>query len=129
MHPRNRNRLACSPRPRRSAHGFTLIEVLVAVVLIHVGLLSLVAASAMLVRRTTQARVEAAALQAAGNRLETLGAGPCATREGTTIGPFDLREDWSAQLEVGGTLELRDSVTFGIAGITRSVVERTRVPC
>jgi type II secretory pathway component PulJ len=32
MRPRHPNRLACSPRRRQSARGFTLIEVLVAVV-------------------------------------------------------------------------------------------------
>jgi prepilin-type N-terminal cleavage/methylation domain-containing protein len=129
MRPRHRNPLTCSPRRRRSAHGFTLIEVLVALVLIHVGLLSLVAASAMLVRRTTQARVETAALQAASNRLEILGAGPCATSAGAAIGPFELREEWSAALEAGGTLDLRDSVTFDVPGRVRSIVARTRVPC
>jgi len=110
-------------------HGFTLIEVLVAVVLIHVGLLSLVAASAMLVRRTTQVRAETVALQAAGNRLEILGAGPCAASAGSATGPFELREEWSAALEAGGTLDVRDSVTFGVPGRVRSIVARTRVPC
>ena len=129
MRPQHRNRLACSPRRRQSARGFTLIEVLVAVVLIHVGLLSLVAASAMLVRRTTEVRVEGSAIQAAGNRLETLGAGPCTASAGTATGPFDLREVWSARPDVGGTIDLRDSVVVGVPGRLRSVVARTRVPC
>jgi prepilin-type N-terminal cleavage/methylation domain-containing protein len=129
MRPRHWNRLACPPRRRKSARGFTLIEVLVAVVLIHVGLLSLVAASAMLVRRTREGRAEALAIQAAGNRLETLGAGPCAASAGVATGPSDLREIWSAQPDVGGTLHLRDSVVFGVPGRVRSVVTRSRIPC
>jgi prepilin-type N-terminal cleavage/methylation domain-containing protein len=48
MRPHKHSRFS---RRRRWTRGFTLIEVLVAIVLIHVALLSLVAASAMLVRR------------------------------------------------------------------------------
>lgn len=121
-----------SPLPRhscRSRYGFTLIEVLVAIVLIHVGLLSLVAASAMLVRRSTETRAESAALEAASNRLETLGAGPCTPSSGTTTGPFGLREEWSAQLVPPATLFVRDSVSYGIPSRRRAIVLRIGVPC
>ena len=113
----------------RRTLGFTLIEVLVAIILIHVGLLSLVAASAMLVRRSTEARVESAALEAASNRLETLGAGPCTPTSGTTTGPFGLREEWSAQRLPPAMLAIRDSVSYGAPSRRRAIVLRTSVSC
>jgi Tfp pilus assembly protein PilV len=120
-----------SPLSRRRpwTHGFTLIEVLVAIVLIHVALLSLVAASAMLVRRSTETRVESAALEAASNRLETLGAGPCVASSGTATGPFGLREEWSANLVPPAALAVRDSVSYGTPSRPRAIVLRTGVSC
>jgi prepilin-type N-terminal cleavage/methylation domain-containing protein len=114
------------PKPRQ---GFTLVEVLVAIVLIHVGLLSLVAASAMLMRRTAETRVEAAALEAASNRLEMLAAGRCVAGGGTATGSFGLREAWSAQLISPTTLRVRDSVLFGVPSRRRAIVLRMGVAC
>jgi len=116
-------------RPAWRTKGFTLIEVLVAIVLIHVGLLSLVAASAMLMRRTTETRIESAAIEAATNRLETLSAGPCTAGSGTAAGPFGIREAWSAQLVSPATLSLRDSVSYGLSSRTRVAVLQTGVAC
>jgi prepilin-type N-terminal cleavage/methylation domain-containing protein len=116
-------------RPVSCRRGFTLVEVLVAIVLIHVGLLSLVAASAMLVRRTTETRVEAVALEAASNRLELLSAGRCTATSGTASSAFGLREEWSAQLMSPTTLRLRDSVSFGLPSRQRAIVLHTGVSC
>ena len=123
-----RSRLSRRPS-RRPKHGFTLIEVLVAIIFLHVGLLSLVAASAMLVRRTTGTRAEAAALEAATQRLEALAAGPCAAGAGTAAGPFGLREEWSTRIVSPATLSVQDSVVFGALSERRAVVLRTALPC
>jgi len=114
---------------RRPKHGFTLIEVLVAIIILHIGLLSLVAASAMLVRRTTGTRAEAAALEAATQRLEALAAGPCVASAGTAAGPFGLREEWSARLMSLATLNVHDSVVFAAPFESRFAVLRMAVPC
>ena len=114
---------------RSPSRGFTLIEVLIAIVLIHVGLLSLVAASAMLVRRTTETRVEAAALQTASNRLEVLAARTCTASSGITIGAFGLREEWSAQLTPPAALSLRDSVSYQVQSRPHAIVLRSVVLC
>jgi len=128
MHSHIRSRLSRRPS-RRPKHGFTLIEVLVAIIFLHVGLLSLVAASAMLVRRMTGMRAEAAALEAATQRLEALAAGPCVASAGTAAGPLGLREEWSARLISPATLSVHDSVVFGTPFERRSVVLRTAITC
>jgi Tfp pilus assembly protein PilV len=113
----------------RARCGFTLIEVVVAVVLIDVGLLALVAASAVLVRQTTELRVRSAALHAATNRLQLLGASACVATSGAAAGPLSIHEWWSVVLQPNGVRELRDSVTFSVGIAEKTVVLRTRLPC
>jgi Tfp pilus assembly protein PilV len=114
---------------RLKRFGFTLIEVLVAVVLIDVGLLALVAGSAVLVRRAAELRARSTALRAATNRIQLLGAQPCAAAAGST-GPWrGQREDWSVVLQANDVREVLDRVTFTAGGDTHAVVLRTRLPC
>jgi prepilin-type N-terminal cleavage/methylation domain-containing protein len=116
---------------RRRRAGFTLIEVLVAVVLIDVGLLALVAGSAVLVRQAAELRMRNAALRAATNRVQFLGAGPCLATAGGAGGSNAgaLREEWSVSLQANNVREVLDRVTFTVGGDTRAVVLRTRLPC
>ena len=116
-------------RQLRARPGFTLIELLVAVVLIEIGLLALVATGATLARQTTTTRARLSAVSAAANRLQLLGATPCATTSGTSSGPSGLVERWSGDILPNGTRELRDSVTFVAMGSTHAVVLRTRLTC
>jgi prepilin-type N-terminal cleavage/methylation domain-containing protein len=113
---------------RSSRAGFTLIEVLIAVVLIDVGLLALVAGSAVVVRRAAEVSTRSAALRTASNRIQTLGATRCAAiTGGASSGGID--EAWSVTLEPNHVRELRDSVQFTVAGVPRSVALVTRLPC
>jgi prepilin-type N-terminal cleavage/methylation domain-containing protein len=114
---------------RRRRNGFTLIELLVAVVLIEIGLLALVATGASLVRETTATRARFAATNAAANRLQLLGATPCANTNGVSNGATGLVEHWSADVTPNHIREISDSVTFVATGSTHIVVLRTRLPC
>lgn len=108
--------------------GFSLIELLVALIIIQVGLLALAGTTLVLVRRRTEHRARVAAIRAASNRLEWLGAGPCQSTTGSAHPAAQVLERWSVQLGANGTRELTDSVTFGPADV-RAVVLRTRLPC
>jgi Tfp pilus assembly protein PilV len=109
--------------------GFTLIEVVVAVVLIDVGLLALVAGSAVLVRQTSEIRARSAAMRAATNRLQLLAAQPCAATTGAVGNAASLREDWSVVLEPNDVREMLDRVSFSVGRDTHAIVLRTRLPC
>jgi Tfp pilus assembly protein PilV len=113
----------------RTRLGFTLLEVLIAVVLIDVGLLALVAGSAVLIRQTADMRARNAAVRAAANRLQLLGAGACVARSGTANGPLGIRETWSVEVRGDSVRDVRDSVVYTAAATPRSVVLRTRFPC
>jgi Tfp pilus assembly protein PilV len=114
---------------RNARPGFTLLEVLIAVVLIDVGLLALVASTALLIRQTAELRARSAAVRAAANRLQRLGAATCAPTSGTASGAFGIRETWSIAVAVDGVRELSDSVTYTTPTGVRSVVLRTKLPC
>lgn len=128
MRQRRRDSL-CFHSYARPRVGFTLIEVLVAVVLIEIGLLALVATGAALVRQTTTTRARFAAITVAANRLQLLGATPCVTANGVSVGPPGVVERWSGNVQSNATRELRDSVTFVAMGSTHAIVLRTRLTC
>jgi Tfp pilus assembly protein PilV len=124
------SRFSASRQPRqRSRRGFTLLEVIAAIILIDVGLLALVAGSAVLVRQTTQMRARAAALHIATNRLELLGVAGCGATSGESVLPEGMKERWTAAAQANAVHELRDTVIFSVGGSTRSLVLRTRLPC
>jgi prepilin-type N-terminal cleavage/methylation domain-containing protein len=109
--------------------GFTLVELLVSVVLIDLGLLSLVAGSALVVRRHNEMRLRAAAERTASNRLQVLAAGACASTAGDAVVERGMVERWAADVRPNGFRELRDSVVFSVAGREQHVAVHTRAPC
>ena len=113
----------------RNRPAFTLVEVIVAVVLINVGLLALVASSAVLIRQSSEMRARSAAVRAAANRLALLGATTCTARSGSASSAFGVTEEWSVHILADGVRELRDSVSYSAPTGTKSVVLRTRLPC
>ena len=119
-----------SSRPARpSRPGFTLVETIVAIILIEIGLLALTASTGIVVRETMVVRARTTALEIARNRVETLGATPCAATSGGVSTPSGFREDWSARLVPVSTREIRDSVTFTVQRATRTVVLQTGTLC
>lgn len=109
--------------------GFTLVEVLVAILLIDVGVLAMVSGLAVVARREMGMRSRVAAARAAENRIQSLLARPCAASSGSARGERGLTEWWSVQLVAGAQRDLRDSVEFFIDGARHHTVIRTRVPC
>ncbi len=57
---------------KHSPLGFTLIEVLVAILVLGVGIIALVGTSAGVTRMIGRGKIETRAAQAASNRMETL---------------------------------------------------------
>jgi prepilin-type N-terminal cleavage/methylation domain-containing protein len=114
--------------PRSHRRGFSLIELLVAIVIIDVGVLALAATTLALVAQRTELRARAVAVRAASTRLEWLGAGPCQATSGSAAAGALVVEHWDVQPGANATRELSDSVTFG-HGNAHTFVVRTRLPC
>jgi len=96
--------------------------------LVAVGLLSLVAANSVIVRRRNEARQRLAAVAAATNRVAQLSSGPCLPVSGTANDPHGIVEHWSSSSLANGTREIFDSVRFGTRP-AHDLVVRTRLPC
>jgi Tfp pilus assembly protein PilV len=112
-----------------SREGFTLVELLVAVLLIDVGVLAMVSGSAVLVRRENATRTRLAAARLAANRIERLTGGGCGATSGSAGREHGIVEYWSASTLGADQLDLADSVAFVIDGVDRHLVVRTRARC
>lgn len=100
--------------------GSSLIEALLALLLLQFGLLALVAASAVAARDLGTANRRARAQALARNRVELLRAGPCAApTTGESRWPEGLREYWTASA-VGPLRVVVDSVELTLAGGRRA---------
>jgi Tfp pilus assembly protein PilV len=117
------------PIPRlRARRGGTLIELLVALLLLDMALLSLAAISALAARRIGEAGRLSRSVAAATNRLERLMAGPCpAMTAGSSAPEPGVSESWDVR-EVPGGAEVSDSVDIRPRPATQ-VVLRVRIPC
>jgi Tfp pilus assembly protein PilV len=114
------------PRARR---GFTLIEVVIAVILIDVALLALVGSTAVLVRQANTLRMHNAAIAIGSKRLQLLGTSPCVAASGEASDARGIQEFWFAVVMPNNVRALSDSVSFSIGAVAKSVVLRTALPC
>jgi len=111
---------------RSRRNGYSLLELLVAIVLIDVGLLAIVQTHAVVVRRRNEIRARSAAVGAAASRVEQLVAAECAATSGAAASRgYD--EIWLVH-PAGRTREISDSVAFG-AGASHRLTLRTKLPC
>lgn len=110
---------------RQNSSGFTLVEVLVAVVMLSVGVLAMASSSAMVTRMIDRGKMETRAAQAGGRRLEALRLAAYSTTPRCTAGTFvsggpltadGITETWTVGA-VAGAATLR--------ALTVEVVHRT----
>jgi prepilin-type N-terminal cleavage/methylation domain-containing protein len=99
--------------------GFTLLEVLVALIVLTLGLLGLIAQTAALVRALARVRRAEAITTAVAARLEQLRATGCGSRSdgGAIVGPGAgiARLDWSWSAAADSSHRLRLVVTPRVA--------------
>jgi Tfp pilus assembly protein PilV len=113
---------------RRERRGATLVELLIALLLFDMSILSLVAMSAVSVQRLAEAGRRNRAAVAATSRLEQLASRPCnSTTSGAEVLERGVTERWLSTPIVGGQ-ELLDSVRID-ARVPEHLVLRVRVTC
>jgi prepilin-type N-terminal cleavage/methylation domain-containing protein len=111
--------------------GFTIAEVLVALVLFAVALLGLAGSSSVAVRVTGSALRERRAVQRAADRIAALRAQGCASaRSGTATDPgLALDERWTISSPTGGVTLIDEEVRWRAATGTRVLLLRGAVLC
>lgn len=117
--------------------GFTLIEVLVAVLVLGVGIVALVGSSATVTRMIGRGKVETRAAQAASGRMETLrlaayaSSPPCSDPGFVSGGPVlsgSMTESWRVAT-TGRVRKVRVTVTYlTIRGLREATLE-TALTC
>lgn len=122
---------------RRTEQGFTLVEVLIAVVILGVGVTALVGSSALVTRMVGRGQSETRAAETANQRIETLRLLAYSTTPRCTAGGFasggpvtvnGVRERWIVTVAAKvGTIS--DTVTHRTARGTHKDVLTSRVEC
>lgn len=113
----------------RRRPGFTLVETLVALVLLQIGMLAVAGTGAVAARELAIARRTALAAEVARNRVETLRAGACTASGRGSASANGLVESWSVVAD-GSTRAIVDSVEFPLPGGRRGVqVARAALLC
>jgi len=118
--------------PRR---GFTLVEVMVAIVILSIGVLGLAATAGVVVRQMTGAVHQSVAATVAYSRMERIRTGNCVAMKdssGPTAGVStrNVKEFWKITGTAGShALLVSDSIVYWIRGKQKSQVFKSEYPC
>jgi len=122
---------------RQSRVGFTLTEVLVAILVLGVGILALVGSSGTVTRMIGRGKVETRAAQAASRRMETLRLAAYATSprcsdpgfaSGGPVLSGGMTESWLVPT-TGRVRRVRVTVTYLTARGSREAMLETALTC
>jgi len=125
---------------KTSERGFTLVEVLIAVIVLGIGVTALVGSSALVTRMVGRGSSETKAAEAATVRLETMRLLAYSTSPRCTAGGFanggpsysgrgnSIREHWVVT-KAGTIGTITDTVTHRTATGTHTDVITTQVEC
>lgn len=119
----------------RARAGFTLVEVMVAIVILSIGILGLAATAGVVVRQMTGAIHQSAAATIAYSRMERIRAGNCVAMKdssGPTAGEVtrNVREFWKITGTPGSHMLLvSDSIVYSVRGNTKWQKFNSEYPC
>lgn len=111
--------------------GFTLIELVVAILILTIGILGLAGTSAVITRQMGSGAKQTLAAAIAQSRIETVRSQACETLVATTGGPATtsgLTESWTI---VPGTrrVDVTVTVSYDMANGTKTFPFSSSIPC
>ena len=118
-----------NPTRNRARRGITVVEVLVALVLVAVGLLAMAGTSALAFRTAMAASRERLAVRQADRRLARLTAAGCASATAGTDSAAGMRERWSMADSLGGVASIEASVAWQAGARRRVLTLRSALVC
>jgi prepilin-type N-terminal cleavage/methylation domain-containing protein len=114
--------------PARRA-GWTLVEMMVAVVIMSVGLLGLVGTSAVVTRQVSGAATRSTAANVIQSRLEWMRSVPCSAIKDSTVTTRGVTEHWVPIDTVNRIVWVTDTVKFSVDGSVRTQVYTMTAQC
>jgi prepilin-type N-terminal cleavage/methylation domain-containing protein len=121
-----------SPRSARlqARGGFTIIELVVAIIIITVGVLALATGSAGVAKQMRSGNQAALAAVVAQSRLETIRSLGCSNLSNGTATTRGMTEKWTVAFISGRARAVTESVTYvPRATVSRTIGMRSVVPC
>jgi prepilin-type N-terminal cleavage/methylation domain-containing protein len=117
-----------SPAVRRRS-GLTLVEMMVAVMILTIGLLAMVGTSAYVVRQLGGGRAETNAATVVQARMEWMRSLPCASITSSNTVTRGVRESWGPDATVNKVLAVRYRARYAAYGTQKTKEFTVMVPC
>ena len=121
-------RLALRRSTRRTRAGFTLVELMVAMLMFTVGLLALASTSAVVVSQMGDAGRMGVAASAAQTRIERLRSGGCTTAQTGSNAARGVSESWSVT-PMTRSARIDVTITYNTRRGLRSQTYRSMMRC
>lgn len=112
-----------------SERGFSLTEVMIAVVILAVGVIALAMSAGAITRMTLQGGQTGAAAGVAASRIELLRATPCASLSSGTATTGRYSEVWRVTTENTNLRMVTVQVSYNTRSGTRSATFSTKISC
>lgn len=114
----------------RTRSGFTLVELIVAMLMLTIGLLGLAGVGAVVLKQMKGGTYQTIAASIAQSRFEQFEGDPCASIVSGTASVRGMTETWTATAVGLRAKTIRDTVSFvGTKGLTKKVGIHTVVAC
>ena len=122
------------PRARRPRGGFTLVEIVFAILLLAIGLLAIAGLGIAASQTTRRGSIQTVAAAIAQSRFDSLASVPCRTlaNGGATAGTSTfrgVRERWSVTNDGTSMIIKRLSDSLWVPGRSRPLVYLSVIPC
>lgn len=113
--------------------GFTLVELLVAIVILAVGVLGLAATASVVTRQMTGAVHQSVAANVAYSRMERIRTGNCVAMADSSSPPAgvvtrNVRERWTIR-KANNAILVYDTITYAVRGRQKMQVYHSEFPC
>ena len=113
---------------KRARQGFTLVELIIAIIILVVGVLGLASTAAVVMRQITASSMQTRAAMMAQSRLEQLRSVPCANMANGNATSNGVTETWRVTVNAR-TATLVTVVTWTERRVARSVTFTSERTC